>query len=397
MTTSPNHDYRLPAEWEPHAATWLAWPKNPADWPGKFHPIGWVFGEIIRKLTPYEKVRLIVDDEAWEARARRVLVKAGVDMARVRFYRIPTDRGWCRDMLPAFTVRGTSPGARPDATGALASTPSASSSGARAATSGASSPGGSQAKPLAEREPRARAVRFGFTGWAKYANHTLDAAASGEVARRLKMPCVDMEHGGRLVVLEGGGIDCNGRGALLTTEECFLDPVTQVRNPGMSAKDYEAAFKAHLGVDQVIWLGKGIAGDDTHGHVDDLCRFVSPGTVVLCREHDPSDENYRPLEENRERLEGARLADGSKLQVIGLPMPEPLYFDGVRLPASYANFYIANGTVLVPTFNDARDRVALGVLAECFPDRAVVGVHAVDLVWGFGTLHCLTHEQPATS
>jgi agmatine deiminase len=350
MTTSA--PYRLPAEWEPHAATWLAWPKNPRDWPGKFHALGWVFGEIIRKLAPFEKVRILVDDARWEAKARQVLAKAGVDPSRVRFYHIPTDRGWCRDMLPAFTVRGES--------------------------------------------PRAQAVRFGFSGWAKYPDHLLDAAASGAVAKALKLPVADAVVEGRTVVLEGGGIDCNGRGVLLTTEECFLDPMTQVRNPGFSAREYELAFREFLGIERVIWLGQGIAGDDTHGHVDDLCRFVAPDTVVLCQEKDPSDSNYRILEENRERLEGTRLQGGGRIEVIALPMPEPLYFDGVRLPASYANFYIANGTVLVPTFNDARDRTALGILAECFPDRAVVGIHAVDLAWGFGTLHCLTHEQPST-
>jgi len=211
------------------------------------------------------------------------------------------------------------------------------------------------------------------------------------------MPAVDAMAGGRPLVLEGGGIDCNGQGVLLTTEECFLDPVTQVRNPGLSAREYEQAFREFLGIERVIWLGRGIAGDDTHGHVDDLCRFVAPDTVVLCREMDPADANYRILEENRERLEGARLPGGEKLSVIALPMPEPLYFDGVRVPASYANFYVANGAVLVPTFNDPLDRTALGILAECFPDRSVVGIHAVDLVWGFGTLHCLTHEQPSTT
>jgi agmatine deiminase len=353
MTAPTPADYRLPAEWEPHAATWLAWPKNPRDWPGKFHPIAWVFGEIVRKLTPYEKVRILVDDVIWEGKARRVLAKAGVEESRVRFYHVPTDRGWCRDMLPAFTVRRES--------------------------------------------PKARAVRFGFSGWAKYPDHQLDAAASGAVSKALKMPAVDAMAGGRPLVLEGGGIDCNGQGVLLTTEECFLDPVTQVRNPGLSAREYEQAFREFLGIERVIWLGRGIAGDDTHGHVDDLCRFVAPDTVVLCREMDPADANYRILEENRERLEGARLPGGEKLSVIALPMPEPLYFDGVRVPASYANFYVANGAVLVPTFNDPLDRTALGILAECFPDRSVVGIHAVDLVWGFGTLHCLTHEQPSTT
>jgi agmatine deiminase len=180
----------------------------------------------------------------------------------------------------------------------------------------------------------------------------------------------------------------------LTTEECLLDPEVQVRNPGLTRAETEGAFREYLGVKNVLWLGKGIAGDDTHGHVDDLCRFVGPRTVVLCRESDPSDANYRPLEENRERLEGMRLEDGSRIEVVKLPMPAPLFLDGQRLPASYANFYISNEAVLVPTFNDPNDRIALGTLAELFRDRAVIGIHAVDLVWGLGTIHCLTREQP---
>jgi len=341
---------RLPAEWEPHDATWLAWPKNRRDWPGKFHPIGWVFAEIIRKIVRHEEVRLLVDDAGWETRARRVLGRAGVDCSRVRFHHIPTDRGWCRDMLPAFTVDDAASGLR--------------------------------------------AVRFGFTGWAKYPDHLLDAKAGGAVAEALGIGCVDAMEAGRRVVLEGGAVDCNGQGVLLTTEECLLDPAVQVRNPGFTAGQYERVFEKYLGIKRVIWLGKGIAGDDTHGHVDDVCRFVGEDTVVLCRESDPADANYRVLEENFERLKGARLPSGGALQVIGLPMPAPLFFDGARLPASYANFYIANNTVLVPTFNDPNDRAALGILGECFPDRIVTGVHAVDLVWGLGTLHCLTHEQP---
>ena len=341
--------YRLPAEWEPHSATWLAWPKNPRDWPGKFHAVGWVFAEIIRKLTPHEEVRLLVDDAAWEARARSVLLRAGAELSRVRVLYIPTDRGWCRDMLPAFTV---------DDAGAV------------------------------------RAVRFGFNGWAKYPDHLLDAAAAGAVVETLGIAGADAVEAGRRVTLEGGAIDSNGRGVLLTTEECLLDGAVQVRNPGFTAKHYERVFRKYLGIERVFWLKDGIAGDDTHGHVDDVCRFVTKDSVVLCRESDPTDVNYPILEENRERLEGIRLPDGSALNVIDLPMPAPLFFQGVRLPASYANFYIANGMVLVPTFNDPNDRKALGILAECFPGRAVAGIHAVDLVWGFGTLHCLTHEEP---
>ena len=196
-------------------------------------------------------------------------------------------------------------------------------------------------------------------------------------------------------MLEGGAIDVNGRGTLITTEECLLDPEVQVRNPGFGREDYERIFRDDLGAGNVLWLGRGIAGDDTHGHVDDLCRFTGPGTVVLCREADSADANYAALEENRERLQGMRLEDGSRIEVVPLPMPSPVHFDGRRLPASYANFYVANAAVLVPTFNDVRDREALGILGELFPDRPVVGIHAVDLVWGLGTIHCLTRQQPA--
>lgn len=342
---------RLPAEWEPHAATWLAWPRNSRDWPGKFPPIAWVYGEIVRRLAPGEKVRILVDDDAAEAKARRVLAKAGADIGPVRFHHIPTDRSWTRDMLPAFVLR--------------------------------------QATPVVG------AVLFAFNGWAKYPDHTRDARVGQAVAEALGLPARPAETAGRRVVLEGGAVDGNGQGVLLATEECLLDPLTQTRNPGFAARDYEEVFARCLGVRQVVWLGRGIAGDDTHGHVDDFCRFVSPRTVLLAREHDPADANYRLLAENRERLEGVRLPDDGRLEIVDLPMPEPLFFDGVRLPASYANFYVGNAAVLVPTFNDPRDRKALGILAECFPDREVTGIHAVDLVWGLGTLHCLTHEQPS--
>jgi agmatine deiminase len=357
MTRSPKSPaalgFRLPAEWERHAATWIGWPHNPADWPRKFAPIPWVYAELVRKLAPGETVRILVNSQAHEASARRVLKRVGVDLARVEFFRIPTDRGWTRDSGPIFLRR------------------------------------------QAVRRAEIAIVRFRFNGWARYPNWHQDDAVPERVARRLGLRLFRAEVGGRGFVLEGGSIDVNGRGTLLTTEECLLDQTTQARNPGRSRHEIEAALRAYLGVTNVLWLGRGIAGDDTHGHIDDVCRFVGPRTVVLCREDDPRDANYRPLEENRERLEGMRLEDGSKLDVVPLPMPAPLYFDGQRLPASYANFYIANAGVLVPTFNDPQDRIALGTLAELFPDRPVIGIHAVDLVWGLGTLHCLTHEQPA--
>jgi agmatine deiminase len=344
--------FRLPAEWELHEATWIGWPHNPTDWPGKFAPIPWVYGEIARQLTAGEVVRILVNSAAHEVRARRVLARAGVDSARLEFFRIPTNRGWTRDCGPIFLRR---------------------------------------LRPRAE----VAVVRLRFNAWARYPNCQKDDAVPERAARALGCRLFPAEVNGRGFVLEGGSIDVNGRGTLLTTEECLLDQTRQVRNPGLSRAEVEAALGAYLGASNVLWLGRGIAGDDTHGHVDDLSRFVGPRTVVLCREDDPGDANYRPLEENRERLEAMRLEDGSRIEVVPLPMPAPLYFDGQRLPASYANFYISNAAVLVPTFNDPMDRVALGTLAELFPDRRVVGIHAVDLVWGLGTIHCLTHDQPA--
>jgi agmatine deiminase len=345
--------FRHPAEWEPHEATWIGWPANRTDWPGKFAPIPWVYGEIVRRIAPGEIVRILVNSKQHEASVRRVLARCGADLSRVEFFRIPANRGWTRDAGPIF-VRREGPG-----------------------------------------EPGVAVVQFRFNAWAKYPDWQKDARVPERAARALGMKMFCAVARGRDFVLEGGGIDVNGRGTLLTTEECLLDPVTQTRNPGLPRQEIEAALRASLGVSNILWLGRGIAGDDTHGHVDDLCRFVKPGTVVLCQESSAGDPNHAPLAENRERLESMRLEDGSKMEVVPLPMPSPLIFDGQRLPASYANFYIANAAVLVPTFNDPNDRIALGTLSELFRDRPVVGIHAVDLVWGLGTLHCLTHEQPA--
>jgi len=339
-----------PAEFEPHRAVWLAWPGNVSDWPGKFAPIAWVYGEMIRIFTARdEAVRLLVRDARQEAAARRVLRAVGVDPDRgVRFFTVPMDRGWTRDFMPFFVRAGQT----------------------------------------------VTAVDCAFTGWAHYPDHALDDAVGPAVCRERHLAVEPALWQGRRVVLEGGAVDGNGRGDLLATEECLLDPQVQIRNPGFDRHTYEAFFRQYLGTTNVIWLGGGLAGDDTHGHVDDLCRFVSPDTVVLCREDDPHDVNYRPLAENRERLAAARLADGTRPNVVDLPMPSPLTFKGHRLPASYANFFIGNKLVLVPTFNDPKDRIALGILAELFPGRTVVGLSAVDLVWGLGSVHCLTHEEP---
>jgi agmatine deiminase len=353
MATPPLNP-RLPAEWEPHEATWLVWPSNPRDWPGKFAPIPWVWAEIVRHLSMSEPVHVLVPSERSVRTIGRLLGKAGADLSAVTVHPEPTNRAWARDTFPAFIHHGSQ---------------------------------GPQRKTAM--------VEFRFNAWAKYPDHGHDRSIPERIERLTGLTRYTAQHKGRPVVLEGGAIDSDGRGTLLTTEECLLDQEVQTRNPGFTRADYEQVFREMLGIEAVIWLPGGILGDDTHGHVDDVCRFVAQDTVVLCREDNPGDGNRRLLEANREVLGSARTARGSKVQVIDLPMPAPLFFQGQRLPASYANFYIANSCVLVPTFNDANDRLALSILADCFPGRTVKGIHAVDLVWGFGTLHCLTHEQPA--
>ena len=330
--------FRMPAEWEPHEATWIAWPHNRRDWPGRFAPIPWVYAEIVRKLARVERVRILVDGPEAEQGASKVLKKAQADLSAVEFFHRPTDRVWTRDYCPLF-VRN---------------------------------PAGEVA-----------ATNWIFNAWAKYDDWRKDNAVSSALARRLRMRRFDAR-----LVLEGGSVDVNGRGALLTTEECLLSPV-QARNPGLSRWQVEQALADYLGACRVIWLRRGIAGDDTHGHIDDFARFVAPDTIVLASESDKGDENYEPLREN------LLLLKRHTYRVVELPMPSPVIFDGRRLPASYANFYIANRLVLVPTFNDPNDRVALATLARLFPGREICGIHAVDLVWGLGTLHCMTQQQPA--
>jgi agmatine deiminase len=329
--------FRMPAEWEPHEATWIAWPHNRDDWPGRFAPIPWVYGEIVRKLSRVEKVRILVSDAALERQARRVLQKVGAQMEAVEFFECPTDRVWTRDYCPLFI----------------------------------------------KNRQEVAATAWRFNAWAKYDDWKRDAAVPEFVAKRLGI--ASWTPG---IVLEGGSIDVNGAGALLTTEECLLSDV-QARNPELTRRDIERKLRDYLGADRVIWLRNGIVGDDTHGHVDDLARFVAPDAVVVASEDDRSDANYEPLRENYARLKEAGL------RVTKLPMPQPLMFAGRRLPASYANFYVADGLVLVPTFNDPSDRVALTTLARCFPNREVTGIDCTELIWGLGALHCMTQQQPA--
>ena len=350
--------FSMPAEWERHEATWLGWPHNRADWPGKLDTIRWVYGEIVRKISPGELVRLLVNNKAEEGLARRFLCREGADVDRVEFIVHPMNRGWMRDSGPIFVRRVIQ---RSESRGQTSET---------------------------------AIVHFHFNGWAKYKDWQKDRRVPQTAARILGKRLFTAQFNGKDFVIEGGGIEVNGRGTLLTTEECYLDPKVQVRNPGLGRKEIEQALMKYLGVTNVLWLVAGPVGDDTHGHIDDICRFVNPTTVVLIKETNPKDANYRALAQNWERVQDLRLEDGSKPAVVPLPMPGPLYFDGCRLPASYANFYIANAAVLVPTFNDPNDRVALGILAQLFKDRPVVGIHAVDLVLGLGTLHCLTQQQP---
>lgn len=333
----------MPAEWEPHEATWLAWPHEKTDWPGKFAPIPWIYAQIVWHLARVEKVRILVEDAEVEQRVSRMLRDADVH-GTIEFFHHATNRSWTRDYCPIF-VR-------------------------------------SQSKKM----PSEVAVtEWKFNGWAKYGNSNADAKTPAMIAKKLRLRKFAA---GR--VLEGGSIDVNGKGLLLTTEECLLDEKVQTRNPGLGRRGYEQLFRDYFGVRETIWLHKGIVGDDTHGHVDDLARFTDSHTVVTAVETDKSDPNYGILRENL-----ALLKTRKDLRIVTLPMPEPIVFAGQRLPASYANFYIANSLVLVPTFTDKNDRIALNTLQKLFPEREVVGIPCRDLVLGLGTLHCMTMQQPA--
>jgi agmatine deiminase len=340
---------RMPAEWEKHKATWIAWPHHEPDWPGKLAPIPWVYAEIVRALSAHERVEILCHDETVAENAKTLLGAHGVRPESYRLHPVSSDRVWLRDSAPTGVIRA---------------------------------------------DGKVELVNWGFNGWAKYDNYGKDALVGREIARIAGLPLIEpvRPDNAERLVLEGGGIEVNGAGRMLVTEEWLLTDV-QVRNPGMRAGDYEEAFREYLGVTDTIWLGEGAVGDDTHGHVDDIARFSSRDTVILAYEPDPSDPNHTRSADNLRRLKAA----GKKrpLKIVSIPFPRPVIMNGDRLPASYANFYIANGAVLVPTFNDPNDRVALNGIAEAFPGYTVVGIHAVDLVWGLGTLHCLTQQQPA--
>lgn len=341
---------RWPAEWERHAATWIAWPHHEPDWPGKFEPIPWVYAEIARELARHERVEILCHDEAVRDDAEGCLAAHHVPANRVRLHTVPCDRVWLRDSAPTLVLRD----------------------GVRSWSN------------------------WAFNAWAKYDNYAHDARVGAAMAAASGVPRTEPSRpdGAGRLVLEGGGIETDGHGTLLVTEEWLLSDV-QVRNPGLTRADYERVFATELGCTRTIWLGEGCVGDDTHGHVDDIARFVAPGVVVVAHEEDPTDENHRRSADNLKRLAGVRDARGEPIRVFTLPYPRAVMMEGQRLPASYANFYIGNGSVLVPTFNDPMDRVAMNTLAALMPEREIVGVHAVDLVWGLGTLHCLTQQEPA--
>jgi agmatine deiminase len=351
--TNETQTYRMPAEWETHTSTWIAWPHNAQDWPGRFQPIPWVYSEIVRQLSQVEEVNILVNDERAQKVATRILTRAGANLARLHFHLWKTDRIWLRDSGPIFVRK---------------------------------------ADGLA-------VTNWKFNAWAKYPNWRSDDQIPEHVAKLQGLdrfdPMITLADGREhRVVLEGGSIDVNGAGAMLTTEECLLSEVQQ-RNPGVSREQLEEVFRRYLGVEQVLWLNRGCAGDDTHGHVDDIARFTAVDTIVAATEQNTADENHLPLAENLHRLHSFRQHNGKPYKIVQLPMPSPVVFDGERLPASYANFYIANGLVLVPTFNDANDRIALNILTELFPARKVIGIHCGDFIWGLGALHCMTQQEPS--
>ncbi len=340
---------RFPAEWEKQEGILLCFPHNGKDWPGKYEAIQWAFVEFIKKVSTFERVFLIISDEIQREKVNQLLATAEIKLEQISFIIHKTNRSWMRDSGPI----------------------------------------------IVKNENKREALNFNFNGWAKYTNINLDKLVPAKVSDFLQLPLSQVLYKGKPVIIEGGAIDSNGCGTLLTSEECLMHPDIQVRNPNFTKEDYEAVFKEYLGITNVIWLGDGIEGDDTHGHIDDLCRFVTKDTIITIVESDPKDNNYKPLQDNLKRLQKAKLENGKSPKIVQLPMPKRIDFDGLRLPASYANFLILNKCVLVPTFNDSNDRLALNIISDCFPDREIIGISAIDLIWGFGTLHCLSQQIPA--
>jgi agmatine deiminase len=342
--TPSDFGYFFPAEFDPHTATWLSWPHKEASWPGKIHTIYPAYAEFIKHVALGEEVHICVKDEAMKSFALEHLMAAGVDLNRVFFHYFPTNDAWCRDHGPAFLVNPTA-------------------------------------------EEKKVVVKWNYNAWGdKYPPYDLDNQIPFHVAEFRGIPCFKSG-----IVMEGGSVEFNGKGTLLTSEACLLNPN---RNPHLSKKQIEEYLYGYYGIENILWLNDGIIGDDTDGHIDDLTRFVNPDTVVTMVEHNKSDENYAPLKENLERLHRLRLENGKQMNIVELPMPREIVHEDMRLPASYANFYISNHAVVVPTFQDKNDDKALEILTSCFPDRKVVGVNSLDLIWGLGSFHCLSQQEP---
>jgi agmatine deiminase len=347
IETSPSEKgYRMPAEWEPHEATWISWPQPDCNsFPGSYDRVVPTFVKMVQALAESEIVRINVSGAEQEKAVRKLLRSCPPE--RVEYFHIPTDEPWCRDHGPIFVKR--------------------------------------------DKSPQLAVLNFGFNAWGyKLSPFDEDNAVPPAVAKALGLPVFNFEH----FILEGGSIDTNGQGTLLTTESCLLNPN---RNPALDRTAIEKKLRDKLGVKKILWLGDGIEGDDTDGHVDDITRFIGPSTVVTAVEEDEHDPNFEPLQQNLDRLHTMRLADGEPLHVLTLPMPTRIMRDGQRLPASYANFYIANSVVLLPVFNEHNDSWAVSALHEAFPDRRIVPIDCRELIWGLGAFHCLTQQQPQTS
>lgn len=337
--------YRFPAEWEPHQATWLSWPHNKESWPGKIDRIYSIYAHFIGLLSYREDVHVNVNDSEMEIFARSWIEMADPRIENIHFHRFKTNDAWCRDHGPAFVIN-------PEL-----------------------------------QHPKA-VVDWGYNAWGnKYPPYHDDNRIPEQVAECLGLPRFNPG-----IIMEGGSIEVNGKGTLLTSEACLLNPN---RNPDLNQSDIERYLKDYYGQEQILWLGDGIVGDDTDGHIDDITRFIDKDKVLTAVEPRESDPNHTILAENLERLKGMRLLDGSSLEIVELPMPEPVVYQGQRLPASYANFYIANQLVIVPTYRCEQDAKALGIISDCFPDREVCGLDSTDIIWGLGSFHCLSQQEPA--
>ncbi|MBL7854270.1 MAG: agmatine deiminase family protein [Cyclobacteriaceae bacterium] len=342
--TPAQQGYFFPAEFARHDATWLSWPHKEASWPGKIETIYPIYARFIKAVAEGERVCINVADEAMKQKALRHLQAVGADLNRVEFFLHPTNDAWCRDHGPAFLINPA--------------------------------------------EKKKMIVDWGYNAWGgKYPPFDLDDVVPTRIAHHYHIPVV---HPG--IVMEGGSVEFNGRGTLLTTTACLLNPN---RNPHLNQEQIEAYLRDYYGVTNILWLGDGIIGDDTDGHIDDLTRFVNEDTVVTVVEHNRSDENYAPLKENVELLEKLKLENGRSIKIVELPMPAPVVYEDQRLPASYANFYISNNYVVVPTFRDKQDDVALDILQKHFPDRTVLGLDSWDIIWGLGSFHCLSQQEPS--